>query len=261
MKSVAKAAEILKTMAAGLSRLSDIAHALNLQKSTTCRLLKALQQTGLVTRDPYTRRYYLGSVFLNLRSNLETVHGGLINLALEDMEKLRKLTGETICLHIRVGTERVCLEELPSTQVIKFVAGKGALAPLYAGASGKILLEPIGQQELNELFKAIHFSAIAPNTITEEEKLREELKRIRKQGFAESVSERVPGSAAVSALIRHYSVPVALSVIGPEVRIAGNKEGIITAVVRTAKEISRRLKEQSLDHREGERGGWVAVGY
>jgi hypothetical protein len=43
----------------------------------------------------------------------------------EDMKYLRDMSEETVVLHIRIGVQRICLEELESVQNIRFTAGKG----------------------------------------------------------------------------------------------------------------------------------------
>jgi DNA-binding IclR family transcriptional regulator len=64
----------------------------------------------------------------------------------------------------------------------------------------------------------IKYAKIGPNTITDQEVLTEEIRRVRIQGYAVSFSERVPGSASISVAVKGYACPVALSVLGPESR-------------------------------------------
>ena len=241
-KSIFKAVEILKVLATDLHRLTDISQSLNLNKGTTRRLLDALEKTGLVIQDSVSHRYYLGNLFLDFSSNPEIAHSALVNFAKAEMENLSKLTNETVSLHIRIGTQRICLEELPSSQVIKFMAGKGNSAPIYTGAAGKILLQALPEGELAILLENIKLVPFGPNTITDKTKLEKELKMVRKQGYALSFSERVPESAAVAALISNYIIPVALSVIGPEKRIFSKMDLIKPELIASADRVSKKLE-------------------
>ena len=241
-KSIIKAVEILRVLATDLHRLTDISQSLNLAKGTTRRLLDTLEKTGLVIQDSVSHRYYLGNLFLNFASNPEIAHSALVNFAIGEMKNLSKLTDETVSLHIRIGTQRICLEELPSSQVIKFMAGKGNSAPIYTGAAGKILLQALPESELAVLLKNIKLVPFGPNTITDITNLKKELKKVKKQGYALSFSERVPDSAAVAALVRNYIIPVALSVIGPETRILSKMDLIKTELTASAAGVSEKIE-------------------
>jgi DNA-binding IclR family transcriptional regulator len=155
---------------------------------------------------------------LDLASRPIVSHQGLTISAFEEMRRLRDLTQETVVLHIRIGLERVCLEELPSFQALRYTAGKGFIAPVYTGSAGKVLLSELNDTELNLLLKNIKYAKIGPNTITDQGILTEEIRRTRGQGYAVSFSERVPGSASISVPVKGYVCPVALSVLGPESR-------------------------------------------
>jgi DNA-binding IclR family transcriptional regulator len=229
-------------VALGVGRLTSISQKLNLNKSTVHRLLNSLEKTGLVVKDAIARQYYLGNLFLSLASTPEITHMGLLICAREELEKLREATNETVCLHVRVGTQRICLEELPSHHAIKFTVGRGTLAPIYTGASGKILLQNLSKSELDGLLKIIKLVPIGPNTITSKNKLVQELQKAKQQGYAMSFSERVPGSASVSVLITGYITAVALSVIGPEDRVSMGMQRIVRNLRASGRRISEKLK-------------------
>ncbi|MCK5552783.1 MAG: IclR family transcriptional regulator [Deltaproteobacteria bacterium] len=234
---------MLKTVAIGVNRLSDIARALNLSKSTTHRLLNTLERTGFVMQDDIMRKYYLGPLFLTLSSAPLVTHSNLVECAIGDIKKLHESSGETVALYIRIGTQRICLEELASPKPIKFMAGKGYIAPVYAGAPGRILLSRLKDDQLDRLLEHVEFIQITPNTITDKEVLRQELEKVRKDGYAISFGERVIGSASISAPVKNYSVPVALCIVGPHDRISTNLKSLLQEIKVTAARISNRLKE------------------
>ena len=180
---------------------------------------------------------------LDLASKPIISHRGLTISAFEEMRRLRDLTQETVVLHIRIGLERVCLEELPSFQAIRYTAGKGFTAPVYTGSAGKILLAELNEVELDLLLRNITYAKIGPNTITDQGLLMEEIKKAMSQGYALSFSERVPGSASVSVPVKGYICPVALSVLAPESRfrssvMMGYLEEIKGASIRISQKLS-----------------------
>jgi len=244
VNSIIKGANILRILSDGTDRISDLSDRLSLSKGTAHRLLKSLETSGLVMQDPITRRYYLGSLILNLASKPIIANQNLIVSAFEEMKYLRDLCRETVVLHIRIGLERICLEELQSLENIKYTAGKGFVAPIYTGSAGKILLSELEDKELQLLMKNVYLVPIGPSTITDKRRLLEELKKVKKQGYAISFGERIPGSASISVPIRNYICPVALSVLGPDNRFSLNvMMGFLREIKESASRISRRVAE------------------
>lgn len=244
VNSVAKSTDILRNLSEGLDRISDLSKKLRLSKSTTHRLLKTLEVSELVMQDPVTRRYYLGPLILKLAARPIIAHQNLILCAFEEMKYLRDLSRETVVLHIQIGLERICLEELQSPENIKYTAGKGFVAPLYTGSAGKILLSELKDNELQYLVKNLQLKPIGPHTITDKRTLLKELKKVRKQGYATSFGERIPGSASISVPIKNYICPVALSVLGPDNRFSLNRMmDVLKEMKKSASRISKKLIE------------------
>ena len=153
--SIMRSVEILKCFPEGFDRLTDICYRTKLSKSTVHRLLKVMEHTGLVRHDPAMRRYYLGPVIFNLASELINAHKGLIFAAFEELRYLRDISGETALIHIPIGLERLCLDEAESTEDIKYVAGKGSLAPIQVGAAGKMLLAQLDDNDVQMILRNV----------------------------------------------------------------------------------------------------------
>ena len=241
VNTIIKAADILKCITKGINQSSSIADNLGLSRSTTHRLLKTLQAAEFVFQDPIALRYGLGSFVHYLADYSTQYHHNLIFCALTEMERLRSITGETIVLVIRVGHRRMYLEELPSFQPLKYAAGKGYSPPVYAGATGKVLLSQMPSQELLRLLGTISLEKVAPNTITDRNVLLNEIEDIRRKGYAASWSELVVGAGSVAVPIKNYSQPVAMCVLGPENRIVNRVDEILTKLRASASAIEKAL--------------------
>ena len=64
------------------------------------------------------------------------------------MDRLRDETGETIYLSVRMGASRLCLESREREgRGIKFSIRAGETSPIYAGASGKVLLAYLPEKD------------------------------------------------------------------------------------------------------------------
>jgi IclR family KDG regulon transcriptional repressor len=242
--SIIRAVQILKELAAGHNRLSDIARAVGVSKATTHRLLSSLENTKLVLQDHNTRQYYLGNFLLELSSNPVLSHKGLVVSVFDEMSYLQSITNETVVLHVPMGLHRVCIQEIPSKQDVRYEVGRGAAAPIYAGAAGKILLSQYTRQDLDRLLKSIKLTKIGPNTITNKEKLVRELQKIEKNGYSTSFGERIAGTACISVPVRNYVCPVALSVLGPDNRFNNFlKRDFVEIMKEVANQVSIRLAE------------------
>ena len=241
VNSVYRAAEILNMLSVGKNRITDISKELSLSKSTTHRLLKTLEKCGFVVQDPSSHQYFLGHLIIKLSSNPLDTHQHLIVCAYEEMKKLKEISEETVALHIRVGTQRICLEEMQANQNIRYVIGKGSVSPIYAGSAGKILLSELTDPELNNLLKNIKLTRVGPNTITDRNNLFQELDKIKKQGYAISSGETLEGAISISVPIRGYFCPVALSIFGAKFRLGPRIMDMKERMETSAKRILNRI--------------------
>ena len=241
--SILRAADILKCITEGMNQSSIMADSLGLSRSTTHRLLKTLQTAGFVFQDPLNLHYNVGPLIHHLADFSARSHQILSFCAVGEMEKLRRATDETVALVIRVGLNRMQLEEFPSLHPLKYTAGNGYTAPIYAGSTGKLLLTQMPHQEMLQILDNLSLVKVGPNTITERHDIMKELEKVRRQGYAISYAEIVPGSASIAVPIRKYSQPVAMCVIGPQDRMSNRIDEILKKAKRAASAIDRRLKD------------------
>jgi DNA-binding IclR family transcriptional regulator len=224
-------------------RLIDISQRLGLHKSTAHRLLSILKKRGIVVMDPTTQLYSLGPALVDL-AWIVLRQQDLRTICRPFMEQMRHATNETVSLNIRMGSKRVCVEELESDQEVKYSQALGLTAPLHVGAPGKALLAFLPDADLEGVLRMLPLTPITPDTITDLPALRAELARTRARGYAVSVGERSAWSAAVAAPIRDRSgqTIAAVSVSGPSHRLTSKVVKELAAqVMDVAQEISAAL--------------------
>lgn len=240
VNSIVRAALILQALSNGNSRLGKISESVKLSKGTTHRLLLTLAKVGFVVQDPLTQGYHLGQGLLQLFSDPILSHNSLISCAFDEMAYLKDLTRETVLLDLRAGLQKVCIEKIDSPENLKYTNERGFAAPLYVGGGGKVLLSELKDDEINIILKQISFVPITSNTIIDAEQLRAEIKKVRRQGYATSFGERVPGSSCVSVPVKNYVAPVALSILGPASRFTPKR---IMATIEKLKQAACRISE------------------
>jgi DNA-binding IclR family transcriptional regulator len=161
--------------------------------------------------------------------------------AIEEMKRLWDISEETVTLDIQVGTQRIHLQDIPSKHDLK-VSREGMLkTPLYAGATGKVLLSQLGDNEVGVILKNMDLVPLTQNTITKKEILLEQLKKIRKQAHAVSFGERIDGAIGIAVSIKNYFHPTALSILGPEYRLRPRVKELIEEM-----RVSKRFIEESI---------------
>ncbi len=241
--SVDKALEILLLFDENKTSFGvhEIARALSISPGTAHRLANILKRKNFLRQDPHTKKYMLGTVFLRL-ANIVIENLEIAKIAYPYMQKLARETGETVHLNIIDGYERICIESIESSKPLMARMTVGSRSPLYAGASSKCLLAFSSKEFIDKYLKHVKLEPITPNTITDPKKLLEELENIRKKGYAQSFSERVPGLGALSVPIFGYrkELIAALSLAIPEVRFKDEKlrSLFVRLLSETAEELS-----------------------
>jgi len=126
---------------------------------------------------------------------------------------------------------------------MKFCRGEGHSSYIHAGASGKMLLSELDDKELKHFLNTIELVSVGPKTITDTTLLFEELKKIRKQGYATSDDETFEGAVAIAVPIKNDIFPVALGAVGPENRFRKRMMSLLDEFKKSADTISNRLKK------------------
>jgi IclR family transcriptional regulator, acetate operon repressor len=186
-----------------------------LAKSTTSRLLLALERNGLVRRDGHGR-FLPGEMFVSFawRGGAEA---GLVAVAQPFLERLGQATGETINLGVASHSMVEQIAQVDSTFLIGGTNWVGLSVPLHCSALGKVLLA-YGTAQLPP-------GPLEPRTdktITSEAALRADLAAVRSRGYAVTDEELEPGLIAVAAPVFGFdgTVIAALSVSAPVNRMA-----------------------------------------
>ena len=221
VRAVERAVDILVCLGRSELNLTEISREVNLSKSTVYRILVSLARKGFVAKCSGTGRYLVGWGILELLSGTLSQSQSLVQSASFYMEKLWRHTRETITLCIHKGFSRLCIAEIPSPHPLKYTVGIGISLPLQAGAPGKLLLANLSTSELKKILGHINFRSLTNRTITDKNQLLQELKLIRKQGWATSFGELIEGVSclAVPVVDRQEKVVASLNILGPSTRL------------------------------------------
>jgi DNA-binding IclR family transcriptional regulator len=245
--SLTRVVNILLCLSNGYNTSTDIAKYCNYTISTVHRLLNVMKRLNLAVRDPYTHKYYLGTLLAQISSNQTAAHRYLVIHSLQEMKRLSNLTEETINLAIMVQFRYVLLHDIQTKLELRIVEHPVVSGMLFAfGASGKVLLSQVADNEITEVMSKVELPRVTDKSVTDRDTLIAQVKQAREQGYALSYGEKILGAMCISVPIESYEYPAALSILAPEMRIKPRTQEIINELKRSANRISRNMSRSML---------------
>lgn len=222
-----KVVSVLKATASTPSGLSELCEQTGLPRATAHRLAVGLETHGMLERDA-RGRWRPGPLLAVLSAHAPDP---LVVAAAEVLPRLRDHTGESVQLYRADGMTRVCIAVAEPPAGLRDTVPLGARISMGAGSGAKVLTawaDPATQRAI-----------LASATFSEQT-----LVDVRRRGWAQSLAEREPGVASVSAPVkdRRGNVIAAISVSGPTDRI-GRRPGNRWAghLVQAADALTARL--------------------
>ncbi len=220
VKTVDRLVEILDCFSAERSAwtLTDLSIYLGWPKSTLHRFLISLETHGILRRDQTDKLWRLG-YRLVVWGRLAADHNALSHIARPVMEELGRLTGEAVILTVYQEGQVACIDKVETKHPVRLALTVGTRRPPYAGASSKVLMAYLPEREIAAIIEQ-GLSPLCKNTITDPNILRDELARIRQEGYAISCEETDPDSWGVATPIcdRYGHVVAAIGIAGPTFR-------------------------------------------
>lgn len=233
-QAVLRALRLLKSFHRGKSEraLAELAAAHGLTRTTTHRLLAALESEGLVARNPQTGAYRLGAAALAL--GLEALNAHDLRQQMRPLlERLALASGETATYEVLHDGMVLIVDEVPGPHVLSSSGHVGTRWPLHATSTGKVLLafQPAAARALRS-----PLTSFTRTTVTARDVLDRELDRVRERGYATVIGELEDGFNAVAVPVRDAfgEVAGALSLGGSDARLGRRELGDLAATLRAA---------------------------
>lgn len=244
VKSLQKALEILNCFTRkGSWGVTELSEYLGLNKSNVHSILSTFTAMEYLRQDPETGKYRLGMAAYTLCYALgdELIIG---NIALPYMQELSDWCGERVYLGIPYKDEVLYVNSTYPEEVVSLMRNiMGDRARMYCTGIGKAMMAYLPEEELNTYLKK-EFPACTEYTITDPEKLKEELKGIRIRGYAIDNMEHEFGIKCVAMPIfnQQRKLEAAISISGPSLRFDDDKILKFAQKLReTVDKIERRL--------------------
>jgi DNA-binding IclR family transcriptional regulator len=191
---------VLQAVAKEPCGLAELCTKTGLPRATAHRLAVGLEVHRLLRRGS-DGRWRPGAALAELAGGATDP---LLDAANAVLPRLRDITGESVQLYRRDGMHRICVSSAEPPSGLRDTVPVGARLPMTAGSGAKVLAAWADAGTQRALLNDAVFGERA-------------LLEVRRRGWAQSVAEREPGVASVSAPVRDAAgnVVAAVSVSGP----------------------------------------------
>jgi IclR family acetate operon transcriptional repressor len=222
IQSVDRALSLLEALAeaGGEASLTDLSRRTHLNVSTCHHLLSTLVNWGYVAKVPGRRSYALGGRVLYLgHACLRQVD--LPRRAQVHIDRISAVTGETVHLSVLQSDTIVTLLKRESRQAVRVDSGMiGRSDAPHATATGKAMIAWLPEEQVRRMVSADDMKRFTDKTIVDFDALIEELRQVRRNGYAIDREEYQPDVVCIGSAIRDHSGAVvgAISVSAPKMR-------------------------------------------
>lgn len=240
-QAIDRAAQLLALVVRADEPISftELAEETGLARSTTSRLLAALEANHLLERDP-AGAYISGPLFA-LYAARHDPWSQVARLAEPVLQKVGADTGETVNLAVPRGETVVQIAQVNATYMLGARDWTHVTVPPHCSALGKVLYAfdvlPVPAGPLRQLTE---------HSLADTDTLRADLATVRRRGYGITREELEIGLDAVAAPVygRDGTVVAAMGVSGPTTRMRGQLDEIGRLLRDNASALSQVLRRR-----------------
>lgn len=248
IQSVDRALTILECLSGSLRELgvTDIAAQMGLSKSTIHGLVQTLAEAGYLEQNHDNKRYRLGMKLFQLGCLVQD-RMDIREIAKPYLQRLSDEFNLTAHMGLYRDYQMVYIDKVDAKNAHIIYSQIGKNVPMYCTGIGKAVFAYLPAQEQTYLMNQ-NREAVTPNTIIDENDLRQELDSIHKQGYAIDQEEIELGLFCVAVpIFDHQGEPLgALSISGAKLAVESiGIDRIANQLLGISKEISGRMGYRS----------------
>jgi DNA-binding IclR family transcriptional regulator len=176
---------------------AELLEATGINRASLHRTLGEMAEHGILVQDGQRERYRLGPL-LRSAAALAAV-AGVPGAARPHLTRLRDECRETVVLAELHDTHVVPVLRVDGLYEMRMNQEVGRRYPAHAGATGKVLIANLPDDERRDLLARLELERLTDRTTVNRNTLRTQLKRISELGVAVTIGERVPDAVAISA--------------------------------------------------------------
>ena len=246
IQTVSRALDLLEQFQVGDAELgiTDLSNRLNLQKNNVFRLVATLKAKKYIEMNNSTGKYRLGVKTREL-GQVATRLIDFADHARPFLSELKQQCHETCYFSIIKDGYTYYIEGVESDLPVRVSQQVGSSRPLYCTAAGRVQLAFMEPQKQMDLLSGSEMKAFTTRTITDPDVLKNQLNKVAYQGYAIDDQEHDSGVMEIAAPVfdSHGTIIGALSILGPEMRLAGTRleNELLPLVCQSASRLSSTL--------------------
>ncbi|MFB6555631.1 IclR family transcriptional regulator [Streptomyces sp. NPDC056405] len=228
----------------GGATVAQLAERLGVARSTAHRILAMLVYRDFAVRGD--DRVYRAGPVLELAAHSQSLTSRLRTAALPHLHRVVGLVGETTNLIVRTGDTVRFIASVECRQALRVGSREGMVFPAHRTTAGLLLLADLPHQELDEVYAPERYRD-RPADRPDLARLRTELRRLRRNGFAVNRERSERGLVAVGVPVRDRegTALAGLSVSMPSVRYDPHQlQPLVTTLEASAHALERDLSHQ-----------------
>ena len=222
--------------------IAEIARALQMLPSKASRMMKTLEAEGFFNRNPISRKYGIGARLLH--AGLLFAHNHPLRSVI--LPHLEQISNDSKSLTSWAVFERdhvFIVDRMPYMRAAP-VHLLGSNVPLHSSSIGKLFLAHIEEKNRARIIKNLELVEFTPATLSDLNELDQELKKIKKQGYAVDKGETHQYLEGIAAPIfdaqNQIVAAIAISSRNPRLKLVTNQKTIKYLIDKTTF-ISRQL--------------------
>lgn len=210
VQSLARGLAVIRAFDADHSELtlSDVARRADITRAAAGRFLRTLEQLGYVRPSTGSGTgSSVGRTFSLTPRVLELGFSYLSALSIPEivqphLERLSREVDESVSAAVLDGGDIVYIARVPTRRIMSVRITIGTRFPAFATSMGRVLLAGMPDAALDALLEASALPSLTERTVTDADALRQELDRVRAQGWALVDGELEPGLRSVAVPLR-----------------------------------------------------------
>jgi DNA-binding IclR family transcriptional regulator len=229
-----------ESLAAGGLGVTRISELLGREKSQVSRALKALDEYGLVQRNPDST-YRLGWRLYALAQLAGERR--LLAAAAPRMRRIAFSLGERVHLSVMQGTDALTVLSESPGRVVEAIGWAGRATPAYCTSAGRALLLDTSAADLERMFAHVELAPLGPKTVRSVRQLATRIAEARELGYAVVDEEFEPDLIGVAVPVRDAGgmVVASLNVSAPRFRFLDRVSEAARELLEVAEELSGEL--------------------
>lgn len=226
--------------------MTEVAQRTGLTRAGARRILHTLHALGYVEMEG--RQFRLTAKVLDLGfAYLSSLP--VWSLAEPYMEALVATVHESSSIAVLSGKEIIYVLRVPTEKIISINLGVGSRLPAYCSSMGRVLLAGLSDEALDQTLAETELVARTPYTLTDPTSLREEILRVRSQGWCIIDQELELGLISVAAPIKgrngRYTAAINIGMHSSRVSREQVETDILPKLLATARQITESVVQFS----------------